>query len=547
MKVGILGGTFDPIHNGHIAIAKAAGEQFGLDLVFVMPARIPPHKRNATVTADIHRAAMTVLALIDEPKLAINLIEFAREGASYTSETLALILRDHPDTELYYIIGQDSLRDFPKWHEPEQIASMAKLLTAIRDDNREEFMQLLAERNAEYNNAFLPIDTPYVPVSSTELRIQLENGTSSLVKPLVAQYAERFGLYSGHSTVLREETIRKFENICEELKARLSRHRYEHSLGVAYFAANYLQSNLELRGVEKSEDGFYDAVQKAFLAGILHDSAKNIPLDSFAQYCEERGIAVDETERQSPEVLHAKAGRYIAEHEFEITDIEILSAIEKHCLGDNEMNEIDLAVYAADFTEPFRDHIPALCSLGEIRRIALEDVAKASLIATQCVIKYLEDCGGTICNKTYETLHMLEQMEQNKNNLKKENNTNMAKENYTSLDLAKTAFQALENKKGFDVKVIEIDKVSTIADYFVIADGNNPSQVEAMVDEVQLQLHQQYDLEPKRVEGARNCGWILMDYGDIVVHVFSSQDRLFYDLERVWRDGISVETKDWTE
>ena len=100
-------------------------------------------------------------------------------------------------------------------------------------------------------------------------------------------------------------------------------------------------------------------------------------------------------------------------------------------------------------------------------------------------------------------------------------------DNYTSKDLAKAAFQALENKKGFDVKVIEIDKVSTIADYFVIADGSNPSQVEAMVDEVQMQLHKQFDVDPKRVEGARNCGWILMDYGDIVVHVFSSQDRLF--------------------
>ena len=120
-------------------------------------------------------------------------------------------------------------------------------------------------------------------------------------------------------------------------------------------------------------------------------------------------------------------------------------------------------------------------------------------------------------------------------------------EAYTSKDLAMTAFRALENKKGFDVKVIEIDKVSTIADYFVIADGSNPSQVEAMVDEVQMQLHKAYDVEPKRIEGAHNCGWILMDYGDIVVHVFSSQDRLFYDLERVWRDGITVDTEEWKE
>ncbi len=118
--------------------------------------------------------------------------------------------------------------------------------------------------------------------------------------------------------------------------------------------------------------------------------------------------------------------------------------------------------------------------------------------------------------------------------------------NYTSKDLAKTAYLALDSKKGFDIKVIEIGQVSSLADYFVIADGNNSSQVDAMVDEVMLKLHEEYGLDPKRVEGAKNSGWILMDYGDIVVHVFSSQDRLFYDLERVWRDGTVLETKDWT-
>ena len=118
---------------------------------------------------------------------------------------------------------------------------------------------------------------------------------------------------------------------------------------------------------------------------------------------------------------------------------------------------------------------------------------------------------------------------------------------YTSKDLAKTAFLALEDKKGFDVRVIEIEKVSTIADYFVIADGSNASQVEAMVDEVQMRLYRDFQVEPKRIEGAKNSGWILLDYGDIVVHVFSSEDRLFYDLERVWRDGTTIDTAEWSE
>ncbi len=115
--------------------------------------------------------------------------------------------------------------------------------------------------------------------------------------------------------------------------------------------------------------------------------------------------------------------------------------------------------------------------------------------------------------------------------------------NLTSKQMVAIAYAALEDKKGFDIKVIDISEISPVADYFVIADGNNASQVEAMVDEVRDKLLLQ-GCEPKRIEGARNSGWILMDYGDIVVHVFSSQDRLFYDLERVWRDGKEVKKEE---
>ncbi|MBO7631567.1 MAG: ribosome silencing factor [Lachnospiraceae bacterium] len=109
----------------------------------------------------------------------------------------------------------------------------------------------------------------------------------------------------------------------------------------------------------------------------------------------------------------------------------------------------------------------------------------------------------------------------------------------TSKDLARTACEALEEKKGGNIQIINIGEVSTIADYFVICDGANAPQVEALVDNVKEKLFK-LGRSPKRVEGMRNCGWILLDYEDVVVHVFSKQDRLFYDLERVWRDGKNV-------
>ena len=101
------------------------------------------------------------------------------------------------------------------------------------------------------------------------------------------------------------------------------------------------------------------------------------------------------------------------------------------------------------------------------------------------------------------------------------------------------AVKALEEKKAEDVKIIRIGEVSSVADYFVIANGTNPSQVEAMVDAVSEALGKE-DISPLRTEGLRSSGWILMDYGDVVVQIFSKEDRLFYDLERIWRDGEIV-------
>lgn len=108
-------------------------------------------------------------------------------------------------------------------------------------------------------------------------------------------------------------------------------------------------------------------------------------------------------------------------------------------------------------------------------------------------------------------------------------------------DMVRFAYKALEEKKSEDIKIIEIGNISVIADYFIIANGTNPSQVDAMVTAVTEELSKN-GYEPKRIEGVRNSGWILMDYGDVVVHIFNKEDRLFYDLERIWRDGKLVDT-----
>lgn len=112
-----------------------------------------------------------------------------------------------------------------------------------------------------------------------------------------------------------------------------------------------------------------------------------------------------------------------------------------------------------------------------------------------------------------------------------------------STDMVKTAKAALEEKQAEDIKIIDIQNVSVLADYFMIANGSNPNQVQAMVDNVEEKMGKA-GYPCKQIEGYGSSGWILMDYGEIIVHAFSKEDRLFYDLERIWRDGKLVEAEE---
>ena len=112
--------------------------------------------------------------------------------------------------------------------------------------------------------------------------------------------------------------------------------------------------------------------------------------------------------------------------------------------------------------------------------------------------------------------------------------------------MARLAYKALEDKKAEDIRVINIEKVSVLADYFLIASGMNKNQVQAMADNVDEILHKA-GYPSKQMEGYQTANWILMDYGDIIVHVFDRENRLFYDLERIWRDGESISLEELNE
>ena len=110
-------------------------------------------------------------------------------------------------------------------------------------------------------------------------------------------------------------------------------------------------------------------------------------------------------------------------------------------------------------------------------------------------------------------------------------------------EMARLAYEALEDKKAQDIKIINIEEVSVLADYFIIASGTNRNQVQAMADNVEEHLGRE-GYRPRQIEGYQNANWILMDYGDIVIHIFDEENRLFYDLERIWRDGTVIASED---
>lgn len=113
-----------------------------------------------------------------------------------------------------------------------------------------------------------------------------------------------------------------------------------------------------------------------------------------------------------------------------------------------------------------------------------------------------------------------------------------------SKEIVKTALAALEDKKAISPKIIDISKVSVIADYFIIASGTNKNQVQALADNVQEELAK-CNIHPAQTEGYNTANWILMDYTDVIIHVFNQEDRLFYDLERIWRDGEEINSEEF--
>ncbi len=185
-RVGIFGGTFDPIHYGHLMIAEQAREQLNLSRLAFMPAATPPHKTDATISTPVNRVDMIRQAIASNPFFEVSWHEIDRGGVSYTADTLLYWQQRNPNDELFLIMGMDSLRDLPFWREPEKIVELATIAVACRPGiaektfEHEATKQLIEQVRSQINHEMRIefITTPVMDVSSTEIRKRVADGKS---------------------------------------------------------------------------------------------------------------------------------------------------------------------------------------------------------------------------------------------------------------------------------------------------------------------------------------------------------------------------------
>jgi nicotinate-nucleotide adenylyltransferase len=181
MRVGIFGGTFDPIHIGHLILAEQCREQGRLDQLLFVPAAVPPHKRDRVLTPFAQRVEMLTLAISGHPVFRVEELEKDRAGPSYTVDTLAQLQASRPGDELCFIIGSDSLHDLPMWYQPRRILELASLLVMARADwpifSAPELKSAL-KLGDDFPLRYQVVDAPLITLSSRDIRKRVSEGRS---------------------------------------------------------------------------------------------------------------------------------------------------------------------------------------------------------------------------------------------------------------------------------------------------------------------------------------------------------------------------------
>ena len=375
MKIGIFGGSFDPVHKEHVNFVRAAIDCLGLDMLFVMPAHTPPHKPDRVLSSNEHRLAMCRLAFSDLPEVQVSDYEIAKGGTSYTYLTCQYFKELYPNAEIFFLVGTDMLRDFPMWRHPEIILENATLAVCGRNDEAGWWEQEQAKFQQQFGKTFARVDYNGADVSSTKIRVLAGAGMrlTDFLCENVAEYIAKNNLY-------------EIKNAKQALALENPK-RQAHSVRVAHLAASRA---LKLKISER----------KAITAALFHDCGKNLSPDS--PYLE--GFVLPTEWGEVPlSVWHQYAGAYVAEKHLGIDDKDILNAIRYHTSGRPHMSDLEKLIFLADMLEEERsyegvDMLRKLFWQGQV----LDECLETALFETLKFLKSKNADVYSLTEKAYE-------------------------------------------------------------------------------------------------------------------------------------------------
>ncbi len=371
-QIGIMGGTFNPPHLGHIEMAKKALERLSLDKVLFMTGGNPPHKSEDIVDAKI-RHEMVKKTIDGIEGLEVSEYEINKEGYSYTADTLAYLKEENPQDDFFFILGADSLDYIDRWYHPQQIFKLSQVVVFARRgfDYTKKTDELSKRFKAEI--IFLEDDIP--DISSTEIRKYVDMGlsVSEFVVPEVEHIIKERKLYRG-----------EFSKMREEIKKALKPERFLHTMGVCRTAVKMA----ELNGVD---------TEKAYIAALLHDSAKNIEKAEMYRMCAEYGVELDDFEKAAPPLVHAKLGGYLVKAKYGIDDEDIINAVRWHTLGREGMSALEKIIFVADMIEDGRDFF----GIEILRKKGFSNLDEAVYSCADATIGFNEKKGNPVHPNAY--------------------------------------------------------------------------------------------------------------------------------------------------
>ncbi len=390
-KIAILGGSFNPFHNGHAAMVNAVRKGLCPDEIWLMPAKKPPHKPSYGFVSDNDRICMLEEFSQDYNDVHVCTKEISMPGFTYTFQTMSELSKENGNTSFYFIIGGDSIENFKNWYKPEVIVSFAEIVICARNSNdKSRITEITGELKNMIGGTYHILDFEPVDISSTDIRKRVKAGKdiSEMVPVSVCNYIIKHGLYSG------EEKELSFNELNSEIRMRLPEKRYLHTLGVVETA--------EKLAVKYNVD-----VSKAKTAALLHDCAKPLSGAEMKNLCDQNGLEYSEheitDEQTTQSLLHSKAGMIIAQNCYYISDPDILSAIYHHTVGRPNMSELEKIIFVADYIEPGRKQ-STNPPLDIIRETAFDDIDRAVYLISKNTIDYLSKSQRVIDKKTEETM-----------------------------------------------------------------------------------------------------------------------------------------------